>query len=67
MGIAQLVERRPSKSDVAGSTPVSHSIWGYGGIGRRIGFRFRRSSRVGSTPTIPTIWSTNSNFIGINF
>lgn len=55
VGIAQLVERRPSKSDVAGSTPVSHSIWGYGGIGRRTGFRFRRQKRVGSTPTIPTI------------
>ena len=25
MGIAQLVERHPSKSDVAGSSPVSHS------------------------------------------
>ena len=62
MGIAQLVERRPSKSDVAGSTPVSHSIWGYGGIGRRIGFRFRRSSRVGSTPTIPTIGALTATF-----
>ena len=55
VGIAQLVERRPSKSDVAGSSPVSHSIWGCGGIGRRTGFRFRRQKRVGSTPIIPTI------------
>ena len=62
VGIAQLVERRPSKSDVAGSTPVSHSIWGYGGIGRRTGFRFRRQRRVGSTPTIPTIGALTATF-----
>ena len=68
VGIAQLVERRPSKSDAAGSSPVSHSIWGRGGIGRRLGFRFRCQKRVGSTPIVPTIWSTNSNFThGINF
>lgn len=32
VGVAQLVESLPSKQTVAGSSPVSHSIWFHGPV-----------------------------------
>jgi hypothetical protein len=32
-------------------------MWGYGGIGRRSGFKIRREqSHLGSSPSIPIFW-----------